>query len=144
MEKETNTARDFEIEMRDKLGSVSYLPVIFISAITKQRITKVVELAKEIESERKKKISTSKLNEMLLPDIQRTPPPATKTGKEVKIKYITQVGTKYPIFLFFANEVKYVPDSYRRFLEGLVRKYFGFVGVAITISLKNKNAAEEE
>ncbi len=144
MDKETNTARDFEIEMKDKLGSVSYLPVVFISAVTKQRITKVVELAKQIESERKKKISTSKLNEMLLPDIQRTPPPATKTGKEVKIKYITQVGSKYPIFLFFANEVKYVPDSYRRFLEGLVRKYFGFIGVAITISLKNKNAKEEE
>lgn len=144
MDKETNTARDFEIEMRDKLGSVSYLPVIFISAITKQRITKVVELAKEIESERKKKISTSKLNEMLLPDIQRTPPPATKTGKEVKIKYVTQVGSKYPIFLFFANEVKYVPDSYHRFLERLVRKHFGFNGVAITISLKNKNATEEE
>ncbi len=144
MEKETNTARDFEIKMKDKLGSVSYLPFIFISAVTKQRITNVVELAKEIEAERKKKISTSKLNDLLLPDILRTPPPATSTGKEVKIKYITQVGSKYPIFLFFANEVKYVPDSYRRFLEGLIRKHFGFKGVAITISLKNKNAKEEE
>lgn len=144
MDKETNTARDFEIKMKDKLGSVNYLPFIFISALTKQRITKVVDLAKEVEAERKKKISTSKLNDILLPDIQRTPPPATSTGKEVKIKYITQVGDKYPIFLFFANEVKYVPDSYRRFLEGLIRKHFGFKGVAITISLKNKNAKEEE
>jgi GTP-binding protein len=144
MEKETNTARDFEIKTKDKLGSVSYLPLVFISALTKQRVTKVVEMAKQIESERKKKISTSKLNDLLLPDIQRTPPPATPTGKEVKIKYITQVGSKYPIFLFFANEVKYVPDSYIRFLEGLVRKYFGFEGVAITISLKNKNAKETE
>ena len=144
MDKETNTARDFEIKMKDKLGSVSYLPVIFISALTKQRITKVVELAREVESERKKKISTSKLNDLILPEIQKTPPPATSTGKEIKIKYITQVGAKYPIFLFFANEVKYVPESYRRFLEGLIRKHFGFFGVALTISLKNKNAKEEE
>ncbi|MDA3859941.1 MAG: ribosome biogenesis GTPase Der [Melioribacteraceae bacterium] len=144
MDKETNTARDFEIKTRDKLGSVSYLPFVFISSTTKQRITKVIDLAKEVESERKKKISTSKLNDVLLPDIQRPPPPATSTGKEVKIKYITQVGVKYPIFLFFANEIKYVPDSYHRFLEGLVRKHFGFHGVAITISLKNKNAKEEE
>ena len=142
MEKETNTARDFELKMREKLGSVSYVPFIFISALTKQRITKVIELAKTIESERKKKISTSKLNDILLPEIQRTPPPATQTGREVKIKYITQVGEKYPIFLFFANEVKYVPESYRRFLEGLIRKHFGFAGVAITVSLKNKNAKE--
>jgi GTP-binding protein len=144
MEKETNTARDFEIKMRDKLGSVNYLPFIFISALTKQRVTKVVDLAKTIESERKKKISTSKLNDILLPEIQHKPPPATQTGKEVKIKYITQVGEKYPIFLFFANEVKYVPESYRRFLEALIRKHFGFAGVAITVSLKNKNAKEVE
>jgi GTP-binding protein len=144
IEKETNTARDFELEIKEKLGSSSYLPVIFISALTKQRIFKLIDLAKEIEGERKKKISTSKLNDILLPEIQKTPPPATPTGKEVKIKYITQVGSKYPIFLFFANEVKYVPDSYIRFLEGLLRKHFGFRGVAITVSLKNKNPKEEE
>ena len=73
----------------------------------------------------------------------KKPPPATPTGKEVKIKYITQVGSKYPIFLFFANETKYVPDTYRRFLEKLVRKHFGFEGVAITTSLKNKNPNED-
>lgn len=144
LEKETNTARDFEQKSKDKLGSVNYIPMIFISALTKQRIFKVVDLAKEIESDRKKKISTSHLNEVLLPEIHKTPPPATKSGKEVKIKYITQVGEKYPIFLFFANEVKYVPESYRRFLESLVRKHFGFNGVAITVSLKNKNPEEEK
>ena len=74
----------------------------------------------------------------------KTPPPATPTGKEVKIKYITQVGSKYPIFLFFGNEVKYIPDSYRRFLEKLVRKHFGFDGVSITISLKNKNPEQDK
>ena len=143
IEKETNTARDFELKIKEKLGSASYIKIIFISALTKQRIYKAIDLAKEIEKERKKKIPTKVLNDTLLPEILRTPPPSTPTGKEVKIKYITQVGSKYPIFLFFANEVKYVPDSYRRFLEKLVRKHFGFDGVAITISLKNKNPEDE-
>lgn len=139
VEKETNTAKKFEAEIKDKLGTASYINVLFISALTKQRIIKTIELAKEIEEERKKKISTKQLNDILIPEILKTPPPATPTGKEVKIKYITQVGNKYPIFLFFGNEVKYIPDSYRRFLEKIVRKHFGFSGVSITISLKNKN-----
>lgn len=143
IEKETNTAKEFEEKIRDKLGSVSYIPIIFISALSKQRIYKTIDLAKEIEIDRKKKIPTKELNNVLLPEILRKPPPATSTGKEVKIKYITQVGSKYPIFLFFANETKYVPDTYRRFLERMVRKHFGFNGVAITISLKNKNPIEE-
>ncbi len=136
VEKETNTAKKFEAEIKDKLGTASYINVLFISALTKQRIIKTIELAKEIEEERKKKISTKQLNDILIPEILKTPPPATPTGKEVKIKYITQVGNKYPIFLFFGNEVKYIPDSYRRFLEKIVRKHFGFSGVSITISLK--------
>jgi len=143
VEKETNTAKEFEIKTKTKLGSASYINSIFISALTKQRIFKTIDMAIEIEKERKKKISTKELNDRLLPEIIKTPPPATPTGKEVKIKFITQVGSKYPIFLFFANQVKYVPDSYRRFLEKMVRKNFGFNGVAITISLKNKNSEVE-
>ena len=143
VDKETNTAKEFELKARMKLGSASYINFIFISALTKQRIYKTVDMAKEIEEERKKKIPTKLLNDILLPEILKTPPPATSTGKEVKIKFITQVGSKYPIFLFFANQVKYVPDSYRRFLEKIVRKHFGFSGVAITISLKNKNSDVE-
>lgn len=143
IEKETNTAKEFEIKIREKLGSVSYIQIIFISALSKQRIFKTIDLAKEIEIDRKKKIPTNELNNVLLPEILRKPPPATPTGKEVKIKYITQVGSKYPIFLFFANEAKYVPDTYRRFLEKIVRNNFGFDGVAITISLKSKNPKEE-
>ncbi|MEN8192623.1 MAG: ribosome biogenesis GTPase Der [Bacteroidota bacterium] len=142
IEKETNTAKEFESKIKEKLGSASYINIIFISALTKQRIIKTVELAKEIEEERKKKIPTKTLNDLLLPEIIKIPPPATPTGKEVKIKYITQVGSKYPIFLFFGNEIKYVPDSYRRFLEKMVRKHFGFDGVSVTISLKNKNPDE--
>ncbi len=143
IEKETNTAKEFELKIYDKLGSVSYIKIIFISALTKQRIFKTIDLAKEIETDRKKKIPTKELNSVLLPEILKIPPPATPTGKEVKIKFITQVGSKYPIFLFFANEIKYVPDTYRRFLEKMVRKHFGFAGVAITVSLKSKNPKEE-
>ncbi len=142
IEKETNTAREFEQEIRAKLGTIDYVPIVFISALTKQRIFKLIELAKSINTERKNKISTSKLNDTILPDIQRTPPPATPRGKEIKIKYITQVGEKYPIFLVFANDVKYIPDSYRRFLEGVIRRHFGFFGVPMTVSFKDKNPDE--
>ena len=138
IEKETNTAKQFEEKIREKLGSVDYIPIIFISALTKKRIYKLIELAKHIQTERKKKISTSKLNDILLPEIQKNPPPATKRGREIKIKYITQVGEKYPIFFFFANDVNEIPQHYRRFIEKLVRKHFGFEGVPVSIIFKER------
>jgi GTP-binding protein len=138
IEKDTHTARKVELELLDKLGSVSYAKIIFISALTKQRIFKLIDIAKEINSERKKKLPTKELNDTMLTEIQRTSPPSTPTGREVKIKYITQVGTHYPIFLLFANESKYIPDSYRRFVEKLIRKHFGFEGVPMTITFKDK------
>ena len=124
--------------MKDKVGTADYIPIITISALTKQRIYKLIDLAKKINEERKKKIPTSQLNDVMLPLIAATPPPASPTGKEVKIKYITQVGEHYPIFLFFANEHKFIPEHYRRFLERLIRQNFGFEGVPMTISFKEK------
>lgn len=138
IEKETNTAKRYEDAIRSQMGTIDYVPIITISALTKQRIYKLIDIAKKIYEERKKKIPTNQLNEVLLPEIQKTPPPATPTGKEVKIKYITQVGEHYPIFLFFANEHKYIPESYKRFLERLIRRNFGFEGVPMTISFKEK------
>lgn len=138
IEKETNTAKQFEAAVKEKVGMADYIPIITISALTKQRIFKLIDLAKKIHDERKKKISTSQLNDVLLPLIAATPPPATPTGKEVRIKYITQVGDYYPIFLFFANEHKFIPEHYRRFLERLIRENFGFEGVPMTISFKEK------
>ncbi|MFC2135852.1 ribosome biogenesis GTPase Der [Bacteroidota bacterium] len=138
IEKETNTAKNYADELLDKLGSVHYAPVIFISALTKQRIYKLLDLAKKVNENRKKKIATRELNDILLPEILRTPPPSSSTGKEVKIKYITQVGEHYPIFIFFANEHKHIPDSYKRFLEKLIRRNFGFEGVPMTLSFKEK------
>lgn len=138
IEKETNTAKKYEDELRDKLGGVDYIPIVFISALNKQRIYKLIDLAKKVRLERFKKIPTSKLNDVLLPEIQRTPPPATNSGKEVKIKYITQVGDYYPIFMFFANYHKDIPDHYKKFLERLIRRHFGFEGVSMTLSFKEK------
>lgn len=138
IEKDTNTAKRFEDEIRYKTGSIDYIPVIFISAKTKQRIYKLIDLALSIDKERKKNIPTSELNDTLLAEIERTPPPSTSTGKEVKIKYITQVGNKYPVFLFFSNYPKDIADHYKRYLEKLIRKYFGFNGVPVTLSFKKK------
>lgn len=138
IEKETNTANTFESAIREKLGSVDFAPIIFISALTKQRIFKLIELSKKVQSERVKKISVNELNETILPEIEKNPPPASPTGKEVKIKFVTQVGEHYPIFLFFSNYPKHIPEHYRRFLEKLIRRLYGFEGVPITVSFRQK------
>jgi len=138
LEKETNTAKNYENALREKIGSIDYVPIIFISALTKQRIFKLIELSIEIEKERKKKIPTNELNEILLPEIEKTPPPTTPTGKEVKIKFINQVGSHYPVFLFFTSYPKHINDNYKRFIEKLIRRKFGFVGVPFTMSFKQK------
>jgi len=138
VEKDTYTAKNFEDALYRKLGSIDYVPIIFISALTKQRIFKLIELSKKVNEERKKKIPTNELNEKLLPEIEKSPPAATHTGKEVKIKYITQAKGSYPVFLFFTNYPKEIKDQYKRFLEKLIRKNFGFTGVPVTLSFKKK------
>lgn len=143
VEKDDKTALMYEKAIRLKMGQIDYAPIIFISAMNKQRIFKLINLAKQVEGNRKKKIPTSTLNDVMLEEIKKTPPPTTPTGREIKIKYITQVGDNYPVFLFFSSEVKHIPDSYRRFLEKQIRKHFGFEGVPMTISFKDKNPTDE-
>lgn len=138
IEKESNTAATYTKQIFEKLGAINYAELIFISALTKQRIYKLVELCKSVAQERKKKIQTNKLNDELLPEISHNPPPASPSGKEVKIKYITQVGEHYPIFVFFCNYPKFVAANYKRFLENLIRKRYGFKGVPITLSFRQK------
>lgn len=138
VEKETNTAKEVELDIQDKMGSIDYAPVIFISALTKQRIFKLIDLCRQIGQERKRKIPTSELNNILLEEIEKNPPPATHTGREVKIKYITQVGDYYPVFIFFSNYPKQIADHYKRWLEKTIRKKFGFTGVPFTLSFKEK------
>ena len=138
MEKETNTARDYENAIKEKLGTIDFAPVIFTSALTKQRIYKLIDLCKKVQAERSKKIPTSELNDAILPEIEKNPPPASPTGKEIRIKFINQVGDYYPIFLFFSNYPNHIPDHYRRFLERLLRRVYGFEGVPITVSFRQK------
>jgi GTP-binding protein len=138
IEKDSNTAKKYENQFRKKLGSIDYVPIIFISALTKKRIFNLIDLSKKMYEEKNKKIPTSELNETLLPEISKLPPPASPTGKEIKIKYITQVGHNYPVFLFFTNEPKYITDNYKRFLEKTIRSFYGFSGVPVTLSFKSK------
>lgn len=138
IEKDSNTAHSFEKELFEKLGAIDYAEIIFISALTKQRIYKLIDLSKTVYEERNKKIPTNQLNDDLLPEISSSPPPSTPTGREVKIKYITQVGEHYPVFIFFCNYPKHIADHYRRFLEKLIRRLYGFKGVPITLSFKDK------
>lgn len=138
IEKETNTARKFEIDIKEKLGTVDFAPVIFISALTKQRIFKLIDLCTKVQEERTKKIPTSELNDALLQEIEKNPPPSSPTGKEVRIKFVNQVGDYYPIFLFFSNYPKHIPDHYRRFLERTIRRIYGFEGVPLTVSFRQK------
>lgn len=138
IEKDTSTAKKYEDAIKAEMATVDYAVIVFISALTKQRIYKLIEIAKKINEERHKKIPTNELNDIILPEIIKTPPPATPTGREVKIKFVTQVGEHYPIFLFFANEHKHIPESYRRFLERTIRRHFGFDGVPMTVSFREK------
>jgi len=138
VEKDSATSAIYEKALHQKMGAIDYAEVIFISALTKQRIFKLVELSKQVNEERKKKIPTKELNDFLLREIEKSPPPTTPSGKEVKIKYITQIGEHYPIFAFFCNYPKNVADNYKRFLEKMIRNQYGFKGVPITLSFKSK------
>jgi GTPase len=137
IQKDSKTTKIYEDQLKEKMGSINYVPFIFISALTKQRIFNLIDISKKVFGEKNKKISTSKLNEILLPEIMNYPPPSSPTGKEIKIKYITQVGSNYPVFLFFANEPKFISDNYKRYLEKIIRKCFGFTGVPFTLSFKS-------
>ena len=137
VEKETNTMRDFEAMVRKQIEPFTDVPIVFISALTKQRLFKAIETAVEIFGKRKTKIQTSKFNETMLEIIKNSPPPAIK-GKFVKIKYCMQLPTQTPQFVFFCNLPQYVRDSYRRFLENKLRDIYDFSGVPITIYFRQK------
>lgn len=137
VEKDHETAKEYERVLRSKLRTYDYIPIIFISAKTKQRIYKLLELSKQVHQNRAMRIPTSSLNEALLADIQHYPP-STKTGKDVKLNYVTQVKTQPPVFAFFANEPQLITDVYKRYLENRIRHHFGFQGVPLTLVFKRK------
>lgn len=137
IEKASNTHLELENKIREKIAPFSDVPVVFTSIPKKQRIFKALELGNMVYKNRSNKISTSKLNELLLPIIEKKPPPSVK-GKYIKIKYITQLKTAFPAFVFFCNFPQYVKDPYKRFVENQLRKHFEFTGVPVQIYFRKK------
>ncbi len=137
-DKESNDIKKYEVTIRERLAPFVDFPIIFTSAVTKQRILKVVETAVEVYENKQRKVPTAKLNEFILPLVENYPPPALK-GKFIKIKYVTQLpNTQIPTFLFFANLPQYVKDPYRRFLENKIRAKYDFTGTPIQIFIRQK------
>jgi GTP-binding protein len=137
IKKETHTARDFEKRMKEKMEPFTDVPVIFTSAITKQRIHKVLETTIQVYKNRQRRISTSDLNTFIAGIIENYPPPSVK-GKYVKIKYVTQLPNKTPSFAFFCNLPQYVKEPYKRYLENKLRENYNFTGVPIQIFMRKK------
>jgi GTPase len=137
LEKQTNTHKDYEDAIRAKIAPFRDVPIIFTSVTQKQRILKGMEMAVEVFKNRKRRISTSELNDTMLPIIEQTPPPMVK-DKYVKIKYVTQLPTVFPSFVFFCNHPQYINDPYRRFLENQLRERFDFTGVPMEIWFRQK------
>jgi GTP-binding protein len=137
VEKDSKTAEAFKKEIYEKIAPITYIPIIFASVLTKQRIFQVVEKAVEVYKNKTKKIPTSKLNEVLLAVIERNPPPTTK-GKFIQIKYVTQVPARFPSIAFFCNHPQYIQPSYERYLENRIREHFDFEGVPVRLIFRKK------
>ncbi len=141
MEKETNTTKKFEAEIREKLAPFEDVPIVFTSVVEKQRIHKALETALEVYKHKVQRITTSKLNKIMLPYVEQNPPPAVK-GKNISIKYITQLPGHYPAFAFFSNLPQYIKDPYKRYLENKMRAHFDFSGVPVVIYFRSKDGNE--
>ena len=137
IEKDSKTSDKFKKDIQEKLAPIDYLPIIFASVLTKQRIFQVIEKTVQVFENKTKKIPTSKINDFLLPEIGRNPPPSMK-GKHIQIKYITQVNARFPSFVFFCNLPQYIQRSYERFLENKLREQFDFEGVPVRIIFRKK------
>ena len=136
-EKETNTARDYELMLKQKLAPFTDIPVLFISAKEKTRIFKAIEIALEVAESRKRKIPTSELNETILNAIESYHPPVVR-GHPVKIKYVTQLPTAVPSFAFFANFPDDIKQPYKNYLENQLRENFDLKGVPIRLFFRKK------
>ncbi len=137
VEKDTMSTRDYENKIREELQPFTDVPILFVSALTKQRLLKALEETVKVFENRAQRISTSKFNDYMLKIIENHPPPALK-GKYVKIKYCMQLPTPTPQFVFFANMPQYVKEAYKRFLENKIRENWDFSGVPIDIYIREK------
>jgi len=120
-----------------KIAPFNDIPILFISALTKQRVHKVIETAMAVYENRTQRIPTARLNEVMLQAIEDYNPPSVK-GKYIKIKYVTQLPTPTPVFAFFANLPQYIKEPYKRYLENKLRENFNFTGVPIVLVFRNK------
>ena len=137
IEKDSKTSEKFKKDIQEKLAPIDYIPIIFASVLTKQRIFQVIEKTVQVFENKTKKVPTSKINDLLLPEIGRNPPPSMK-GKHIQIKYITQVNARFPSFVFFCNMPQYIQRSYERFLENKLREHFDFEGVPVRLIFRKK------
>ncbi len=137
VERETNTARDYEALIRRNIAPFTDVPIIFTSVINKQRIHKALEVATQVYENRSRHIPTRKLNDTLLPIFAATPPPLYK-GKEVKVKYVTQLKMPYPSFVVFCNLPQYIKEPYMRFAENRIRELYDFSGAPMEVYFRKK------
>lgn len=137
IEKDSNTLKEYREFIQERIAPFNDIPILFISALTKQRISDVLSTAMQVYENRIQRIPTGKLNEVMLDAIESFPPPATK-GKYIKIKYVTQLPTPTPVFAFFANLPQYIKEPYKRYLENKLRENFNLTGVPIVLVFRDK------
>lgn len=137
IEKDSNTLKEYREFIQDRIAPFNDIPILFISALTKQRISDVLSTAMQVYENRIQRIPTGKLNEIMLEAIENFPPPSTK-GKYIKIKYVTQLPTPTPVFAFFANLPQYIKEPYKRYLENKLRENFNLTGVPIVLVFRDK------
>jgi GTP-binding protein len=136
--KDDGTMDQYTKYLEQYLGTLDHVPIVYVSAVTKQRVYELIDTALEVAEKREQRIQTSDLNDVVQAALQKKHPPSTSSGAFVKIKYATQVRTAPPVFVFFANHPEGVRDSYKRYLEGEIREAFGFEGVPLTLVFKEK------
>ncbi|MBO4613497.1 MAG: ribosome biogenesis GTPase Der [Bacteroidales bacterium] len=137
IEKDSNTLKEYREFIQERIAPFNDIPILFISALTKQRISDVLSTAMQVYENRIQRIPTGKLNEVMLEAIENFPPPSTK-GKYIKIKYVTQLPTPTPVFAFFANLPQYIKEPYKRYLENQLRENFNLTGVPIVLVFRDK------
>lgn len=137
IEKDNHTTKLYEQQIREKIAPFKDVPIVFVSALTKQRILKALETAVEVYKNRVQKIATRRLNDIMLPILENNPPPAHK-GKYIKIKFVTQLPTHAPSFAFYCNLPQYIKEPYKRFVENKMRENFNFNGVPILVFFRQK------
>jgi len=138
IEKEVQTADKIRKIIHNDLRTLPYLPIMFVSAETKQRVHKIIDKAIEVDETRKYRIKTSELNEYLMPVFEATPPPSSR-GYDMRINYVTQVSTQPPVFALFLNHPQYLKTEYKKFIERKIREFFPFEGTPISLIFRKKN-----